>query len=118
MDLAGGMAARLLILPQTLQGILLIKLAETLPQRREAGREELGRAEEILRQHRKALGRVGCRIGVNAGRAFADQVYFILNVIHRRVQIVLPARHLAKRDQRYSAGAIAVAGIELMRQPR
>ena len=31
------------------------------------------------------------------------------------MQIVLPARHLAKRDQRNSAGAIAVAGIELMR---
>ena len=49
MDLAGGMAARLLILPQTLERILLIKLAETLPQRREARGEKLGRAEEIFR---------------------------------------------------------------------
>jgi hypothetical protein len=43
MDLAGGMAARLLILPQTLERILLIKLAETLPQRRNGARRARAR---------------------------------------------------------------------------
>ena len=109
MDLAGGMAARLLILPQTLKGILLIKLAKTLPQCREARGKKLRCAKEILGQHRKALGGIGRGVGINAGRAFTHQVDLILNVFHRRVQVVLPARDLAKRDPRDAAGAIAVS---------
>ena len=48
MDLAGHITARLFVLPQALQRILLVKLAKTLPQRRESRRKELRSAKEIL----------------------------------------------------------------------
>ncbi len=48
MDLAGHITARLFVLPQTLQRILLVKLAKTLPQRREAWGKEFWCAKEIL----------------------------------------------------------------------
>jgi hypothetical protein len=48
MDLAGRMAVRFLVLPQTLQRILLVKLAKTLPQRREARGKEFRCAKEIF----------------------------------------------------------------------
>ena len=110
-----GIVRRVFTLTQALQRILLIELAKALPQRREARSEKLRRAKEVLGKHRKALGGISCGVGINAGRTLANQVYFILNVFHRRVQVVLPARDVAQRDHRHAAGAIAVAGIQLVR---
>ncbi|SAX17428.1 Uncharacterised protein [Klebsiella quasipneumoniae] len=90
-------------------------MAKTLPQGREAGREQFRRAEKIFRKDGEALRGIGGGIGVNAGGAFPYQIYLILNVVHRRVEIVLPAGDFAQWDQRHPAGPIAIPRIKLMR---
>lgn len=87
------------------------KVAKTLPQGREARREQFRRTEKIFREDSKALCGIGGGIGVNTGGAFADQIYLILNVVHRGVEIVLPAGNFTQRDKRHAAGPVAVPRI-------
>lgn len=103
------------ILTSTRQRILAVKVAKTLPQGREARREQFGRTEKIFREDSKAFCGIGGGLGVNTGGAFAYQIYLILNVVHRGVEIVLPAGNFTQRDKRHAAGPVAVPRIKLMR---
>ncbi|KZQ61231.1 hypothetical protein A3N43_19580 [Klebsiella aerogenes] len=66
------------ILTSTRKRILAVKVAKTLPQGREARREQFRRTEKIFREDSKALCGIGGGIGVNTGGAFADQIYLVM----------------------------------------
>ncbi len=65
-------------------------MTKTLPQGRETRCEQL-RAQKILwKQHRKTLGRIGYRIGINAKAALSDKVNLIWIFSIAACKVVLP----------------------------